>query len=165
MLVATGNHPFWVPALKTWLAAAELRPGMWLRTSVGTHVQVTAVESERRESQRVHNLSVGGPHTYHVVQGGTDVLVHNSPRPRYPCGWLSPSDWANSVKREIRDKYRGDTSYESGRHGEGYKAAARELEHFIREHPGMLPEIERDLRATARRWMADGRSTGHSGGW
>ncbi|MEU7828647.1 RHS repeat-associated core domain-containing protein [Nonomuraea sp. NPDC049129] len=165
VLVATDNHPFWVPALKTWLPAADLRPGMWLRTSAGTLVQVSAVETEHRDSQRVHNLSVDGPHTYHVVQGGTDVLVHNSPRPKYPCGWLSPTEWANSVKREIRDRYRGDTSFESGRHGEGFKAAARDLERFIREHPGMLPEIERELRATAKRWMANGRSTGHSGGW
>ncbi|MFC4120496.1 polymorphic toxin-type HINT domain-containing protein [Nonomuraea zeae] len=165
VVVATDNHPFWVPALKTWLPASELRPGMWLRTSAGTLVQVSAVETEQRDSQRVHNLSVDGPHTYHVVQGGTDVLVHNSPRPKYPCGWLSPTEWANSVKREIRDRYRGDTSFESGRHGEGFKAAARDLERFIREHPGMLPEIERELRATAKRWMANGRSTGHSGGW
>ncbi|WP_329088017.1 RHS repeat-associated core domain-containing protein [Streptosporangium sp. NBC_01469] len=165
VLVATDNHPFWVPALKTWLPASALRPGMWLRTSAGTLVQVSAVETEHRDSQRVHNLSVDGPNTYHVVQGGTDVLVHNSPRPKYPCGWLSPSEWANSVKREIRDRYRGDTGFESGRHGEGFKAAARDLERFIREHPGMLPEVERELRATAKRWMANGRSTGHSGGW
>ncbi|MEU7898266.1 polymorphic toxin-type HINT domain-containing protein [Nonomuraea sp. NPDC049152] len=165
VIVATDNHPFWVPALKTWLSAGELRKGMWLRTSAGTFAQVSAVETEHRANQRVHNLSVEGPHTYHVVQGEADVLVHNSPRPKYPCGWMSPTEWANSVKREIRDKYRGDTGYESGRHGEGFKAAARELERFIKDHPGMLPEIEKELRATAKRWMANGRSTGHSGGW
>jgi hypothetical protein len=47
-VTATDIHPFWVPELRKWVHAAELKPGQWLRTSAGTHVQVTAVEAGRR---------------------------------------------------------------------------------------------------------------------
>jgi hypothetical protein len=49
---------------------------MWLRTSAGTHVQVTAVK-KWSATQRVHNLTVADLHTYYVLAGGTPVLVHN----------------------------------------------------------------------------------------
>ncbi|MEV4477977.1 hypothetical protein, partial [Nonomuraea sp. NPDC049504] len=54
---------------------------MWLQTSAGTYVQITAVE-HRTATQRVHNLTVEDFHTYHVVAGTTPVLVHND-NPRY----------------------------------------------------------------------------------
>ncbi|GGT11630.1 hypothetical protein GCM10010271_13040 [Streptomyces kurssanovii] len=49
---------------------------MWLQTSAGTWVQVTAIDETRR-SQRVHNLTVDGQRTYFVVAGSAAVLVHN----------------------------------------------------------------------------------------
>ncbi|GAA3137905.1 MULTISPECIES: Hint domain-containing protein [Nonomuraea] len=57
VITATDNHPFWVPKRKAWLTAGALQPGMWLQTSAGTYVQITAVE-HRTATQRVHNLTV-----------------------------------------------------------------------------------------------------------
>ncbi|MEV0622006.1 toxin TcdB middle/N-terminal domain-containing protein, partial [Nonomuraea sp. NPDC050404] len=76
-LTATEGHPFWVERLNSWIDAGDLRPGMLLRTSAGTYVQVEAV-SRWTAAQRVHNLTVDGLHTYYVVAGGTPVLVHNA---------------------------------------------------------------------------------------
>ncbi|WP_431931220.1 RHS repeat-associated core domain-containing protein [Nonomuraea jabiensis] len=78
VLVATDNHPLWVADRGEWVRADELRAGMLLRTPAGSYARVTAVETERRAEQRVHNLSVGGPHTYYVEAGDRPVLVHNS---------------------------------------------------------------------------------------
>ncbi|MFI1829532.1 polymorphic toxin-type HINT domain-containing protein [Streptomyces sp. NPDC020412] len=75
-LTATGTHPFWVPDLARWVDAAELQPGQWLRTSSGTHVQVTAIQ-RWIAPERVHNLTVADLHTYYVLAGVTPVLVHN----------------------------------------------------------------------------------------
>jgi hypothetical protein len=50
---------------------------MWLRTSAGTYVQITAVEV-RTVVERVYNLTVEELHTYHVVAGGQAILVHNA---------------------------------------------------------------------------------------
>lgn len=83
VVVATDNHPVWVAGRDTWLRAGELRPGMRLRTSEGTYARVGAVHAETRAGQRVHNLSVAGPHTYHVRAGAAAVLVHNTGG---PCG-------------------------------------------------------------------------------
>lgn len=52
-------------------------PQQWLRTSAGTHVQITAIQ-HRTASVRVHNLTVADIHTYHVVAGDKPLLVHNS---------------------------------------------------------------------------------------
>ncbi|MER7130103.1 LamG-like jellyroll fold domain-containing protein [Streptosporangium saharense] len=76
LVTATDEHPFWVPALRIWVKAADLQPGMWLQTSAGTHVQITALQ-KRTVAQRVHNLTVDALHTYHVVAGDQAVLVHN----------------------------------------------------------------------------------------
>ncbi|WP_144056931.1 polymorphic toxin-type HINT domain-containing protein [Micromonospora lupini] len=75
-VIATDGHPFWVADLKEWVKAADLKPGQWLRTSAGTLVQVEAVRPFTQQ-RRVHNLTVDGIHTYHVVAGSTEVLVHN----------------------------------------------------------------------------------------
>ncbi|WP_285778453.1 polymorphic toxin-type HINT domain-containing protein [Microtetraspora sp. NBRC 13810] len=76
-IIATDGHPFWLPHLRVWLDAGELQPGMWLRTSVGTYVQITAVK-KWNAPERVYNLTVDRLHTYYVLAGGTPVLVHNS---------------------------------------------------------------------------------------
>ncbi|WJK32836.1 RHS repeat-associated core domain-containing protein [Solwaraspora sp. WMMA2065] len=76
VLVATDGHPFWVPEVGEWRDAAELAAGQWLQTSAGTWVQVTAVR-QWSETRTVHNLTVAGIHTYHVVAGKTAILVHN----------------------------------------------------------------------------------------
>ncbi|MER6916159.1 RHS repeat-associated core domain-containing protein [Streptomyces sp. NPDC000594] len=75
-LTATDAHPFWVPELREWLDATDLAPGQWLRTSAGTHVQITAIKRWTQQAA-VHNLSVGGIPTYYVLAGAAPVLVHN----------------------------------------------------------------------------------------
>ncbi|MFC7328115.1 polymorphic toxin-type HINT domain-containing protein [Marinactinospora rubrisoli] len=76
-ITATGGHPFWVPDTGTWVDAADLQPGTWLRTSAGTWVQVSAIEARTVAGQAVYNLTVDDLHTYYVGAGGADVLVHN----------------------------------------------------------------------------------------
>jgi RHS repeat-associated protein len=76
-IVATDAHPFWVPALSEWVDATDLQPGQWLRTSAGTHIQITAVTRHTSPSTTVHNLTVANLHTYYVLAGATPVLVHN----------------------------------------------------------------------------------------
>ncbi|WP_406400100.1 DNRLRE domain-containing protein [Streptomyces sp. NBC_00879] len=75
-ITATDEHPFWLPDFGKWVNAEDLEPGMWLQTSAGTWVQVTAVDESHR-TQRVFNLTVDGQHTYYVQAGATPVLVHN----------------------------------------------------------------------------------------
>ncbi|WP_326645772.1 polymorphic toxin-type HINT domain-containing protein [Nonomuraea fuscirosea] len=82
VLVATDEHPFWVADRRAWTAATRLEPGMWLRTSAGTYVQVATVARWTSGSQQVHNLTVAGSHTYHVQAGVADVLVHNDDPPK-----------------------------------------------------------------------------------
>ncbi|HEU5028754.1 MAG TPA: RHS repeat-associated core domain-containing protein [Spirillospora sp.] len=78
VIIATDTHPFWVGGdLNTWVKATDLQPGMWLRTSAGTYIQVTATKHWTVHRQRVHNLTIADLHTYYVVAGATPVLVHN----------------------------------------------------------------------------------------
>ncbi|MDN3357330.1 polymorphic toxin-type HINT domain-containing protein [Actinomadura sp. DC4] len=76
VVIATDNHPFWTERPGQWTQAGELKPGMWLRASAGTHVQITAIKTWTQH-QTVHNLTVNGVHTYYVKAGVTSVLVHN----------------------------------------------------------------------------------------
>ncbi|MFH8725393.1 polymorphic toxin-type HINT domain-containing protein [Streptomyces termitum] len=76
-LTATDGHPFWIPALNKWVDAKALKPGQWLRTSTGTHVQITAVQAWTQAAS-VRNLTVADFHTYYVLAGAASVLVHNS---------------------------------------------------------------------------------------
>lgn len=76
-VTATDGHPFWVPELGEWIKATGLKAGEWLRTSAGTHVQITAVKRWTVQRATVHNLTVAGEHTYYVLAGQTPVLVHN----------------------------------------------------------------------------------------
>ncbi|MFB7580489.1 polymorphic toxin-type HINT domain-containing protein, partial [Streptomyces hydrogenans] len=75
-ITATDGHPFWIPALNKWVDAKDLKPGQWLRTSAGTHVQITAVQAWT-QTAGVRNLTVADFHTYYVLAGAAPVLVHN----------------------------------------------------------------------------------------
>uniref|UniRef100_UPI002795BF42 DUF5615 family PIN-like protein n=1 Tax=Nocardiopsis sp. CC223A TaxID=3044051 RepID=UPI002795BF42 len=76
VIIATDEHPFWVPDLKAWVNAIDLAPSMWLQTSAGTWVQINAIQAWSQPAT-VHNLTVQGVHTYHVSTGSLDVLNHN----------------------------------------------------------------------------------------
>ncbi|GKQ40383.1 hypothetical protein ALMP_69090 [Streptomyces sp. A012304] len=75
-VTATAGHPFWVPSLREWVDAGELKPGQWLQTSSGTWLQIGAVEAWTAKAT-VHNLTVTDVHTYYVLAGATPVLAHN----------------------------------------------------------------------------------------
>jgi RHS repeat-associated protein len=76
-ITSTVEHYYWLPDAGRWVKAEDLAAGMWLQTSTGTWVQITAVEHSTRHA-RVYNLTVAADHDYHVVAGRTDVLVHNA---------------------------------------------------------------------------------------
>ncbi|WP_344905474.1 RHS repeat-associated core domain-containing protein [Actinomadura meridiana] len=79
VLIATNNHPFWVAGdINAWVEAADLKPGMWLRTSTGTYVQITATKYRTAHQQRVHNLTIAKVHTYYALADDEPLLVHNS---------------------------------------------------------------------------------------
>ncbi|MFD0850779.1 polymorphic toxin-type HINT domain-containing protein [Actinomadura adrarensis] len=92
-LTATDNHPFWLPIQEKWVEASHLKPGMWLRTSAGTHVQITAIKAWSQR-QSVHNLTVDKHHTYYVRAGATPVLVHNSNCPPKVWKIVDPDEQA-----------------------------------------------------------------------
>ncbi|MEV0663875.1 RHS repeat-associated core domain-containing protein [Actinomadura luteofluorescens] len=78
-LIATDRHPFWVAGdINNWVKAADLKPGMWLRTSVGTYVQVTTTRHWTAHHQSAHNLTIANLHTFYVLAGSTALLVHNA---------------------------------------------------------------------------------------
>ncbi|MGW3386855.1 polymorphic toxin-type HINT domain-containing protein [Streptomyces cinereoruber] len=77
-VTATENHPFRTEHPDQWTDAADLRPGMWLRTDTGAPARITDVTAFTARHQKVHNLTVADLHTYHVLVGGSAVLVHNA---------------------------------------------------------------------------------------
>ncbi|MBW1596835.1 polymorphic toxin-type HINT domain-containing protein [Streptomyces sp. JJ38] len=97
-VVATSEHPFWVPATGEWVSATELEAGQRVRTSSGSHVLITAVERWTQGS-RVHNLTVADLHTYYVLAGATPVLVHNS-NCDVPSGSLQGQKLADQLRKE-----------------------------------------------------------------
>jgi hypothetical protein len=76
VVIATDNHPFWTEHPGQWTQAGQLKPGIWLRISAGTYVQITAIKTWTQH-QTVHNLTINQLHTYYVQAGATPVLVHN----------------------------------------------------------------------------------------
>ena len=97
-VTATASHLFWETGTKAWRHAADLAPGALLRAAGGRPVTVTAT-ARRTEVTRVHNLTVAGRHTYHVVVGGTAVLVHNEE----PC----PTTLGEEIGEETKSVPRG----------------------------------------------------------
>jgi hypothetical protein len=93
VIIATDEHPFWVPDLKAWVDAIDLAPGMWLQTSAGTWVQVNAIQAWS-QTATVHNLTVQGVHTYHVATRTLDVLNHNCGEDPGPGGASSAANGA-----------------------------------------------------------------------
>src|SRR5690606_17651883 len=71
-----------------WVDAANLQPGQLLHTTTGTWTQITTIQV-RTQHTTVHNLTVTGPHTYHVLYhvlaDTTPVLVHN-------CNTIDPRE-------------------------------------------------------------------------
>ncbi|WP_433697315.1 RHS repeat-associated core domain-containing protein [Nocardiopsis sp. CA-288880] len=109
VVIATDEHPFWVPDLEQWVDAVDLAPGTWLQTSSGTWVQVSAVQAWTQPAT-VHNLTVQGVHTFHVGAGSLGILNHNAMACQDgPDGWPIPTmDNCKECAVKIRDKIGGE---------------------------------------------------------
>ncbi|MEV5969088.1 polymorphic toxin-type HINT domain-containing protein [Streptomyces sp. NPDC051921] len=81
LITATDGHPVWVPELRDWIKATDLKSGQWLQTSAGTYVQITSVKRWSAPAATVHNLTVSDIHTYYALAGATSLLVHNDTCP------------------------------------------------------------------------------------
>ncbi|GAA4593682.1 hypothetical protein GCM10023194_58560 [Planotetraspora phitsanulokensis] len=101
-ITATDGHPFWVSELGEWVDAKDLKAGMWLRTSSGTYVQITAIKKWTAHHQRVHNLTIADLHTYYVLAGATPVLVHNA---NSRCGIVISTRLYEKLPAGIRARY------------------------------------------------------------
>ncbi|WP_460786714.1 DNRLRE domain-containing protein [Nocardioides maradonensis] len=77
--------------------------------------------------------------------------------------WISEKEYARELIKEVHQRYRGDSGYESGRHGQVYLRGASELRRIARTR-GLLPGIRRLLVEKAVRWEAKARSINHPGG-
>ncbi|WNO76950.1 polymorphic toxin-type HINT domain-containing protein [Streptomyces sp. AM8-1-1] len=75
-ITATGHHPFWSESENAWINAAELTPGMTLRSDDGASVKLRGSRTYI-DHQVTYNLTVAGLHTYYVLAGKMPVLVHN----------------------------------------------------------------------------------------
>jgi len=100
-LTATAEHPFWAPEEARWIDAGDLTVGTPIRTSSGDWAQVTGLHTHQAEDRQVYNLTVDGLHTYHVLAGGTSLLVHNDD-PRNRCG--DAAEAANVSLNKLKDK-------------------------------------------------------------
>lgn len=80
LVTATNGHPFWVDDLGRWVDAEDVESEDLLLLADGSTAEVDRV-SKRSAVQRVHNLTVEGIHTYFVVVGDDEVLVHNCRKP------------------------------------------------------------------------------------
>ncbi|MCC0576895.1 RHS repeat-associated core domain-containing protein [Streptomyces californicus] len=131
-LTATDGHPFWVPSVRAWLPAAELKSGTWLRTRSKTWAQVDSV---RRWNERttVYNLTVTDTHTYYVLAGATPVLVHNTGGNGHMCdiSVTSPDGKTKNISLES-----GDMTPEEASLGYPNNAAFTHTEHRLSRMAG-----------------------------
>ncbi|WP_406067474.1 polymorphic toxin-type HINT domain-containing protein [Micromonospora sp. NBC_01638] len=103
-VTATDGHPFWVDDKQEWLRADHLNPGDLLLSPDGARVSVIAVVAYGAVAT-VHNLTVDDIHTYYVLVGDTDVLVHNQGGADEICE-LDPSAirfTQDSIKNDFQD--------------------------------------------------------------
>lgn len=116
-LTATTGHPFWVdhdgdPHTRdgTWTDAQHLTSGDWLTTPDGTLTQVTETAT-RTQHADVHNLTIANTHTYYVVAGDAQVLVHNCNTPKGFGGKGDYNQFVNTLNSGLSDAgYRGTTA-------------------------------------------------------
>ncbi|MGM9439843.1 polymorphic toxin-type HINT domain-containing protein [Streptomyces murinus] len=144
-ITATDTHPFWVPELKDWVDAGTLKPGRHLRTSAGTHVQITAV-AHYTKRQRTYDLTVDDVHTYYVLAGQTPVLVHNSGP---GCG----SVWIDSNRVPHHFKHAADFGVTAKEGKASKQAFVNALEGFVKD-PGNV-QIAGTYRGTPARHYVD----------
>jgi hypothetical protein len=126
-VIATSEHPFWVPNLRTWIPAGELRVGDFLHGSTGVKMQVLKTR-KWTTVQRVRNLMINGINTYYVAAGNAAVLVHND-----KCGVDLDALKLNAIAPVNPRQVRGDTV--------ASRAYQKHTWHEERRPSSTLPEI------------------------
>ena len=77
VIETTSEHPFWVVG-RGWTKAGEMAAGDLLIDDCNNAVPIDDVTIDATREARVFNLTVHGPHTYYVGNGGGSfMLVHN----------------------------------------------------------------------------------------
>ena len=89
IVTTTEDHPFWNASDQAWQPAAELGVGEAVQTADGDRVAVEGIDWATQTGGMAYNLTVADLHTYFVVVGEEELLVHNEcnpdPKPR-KCG-------------------------------------------------------------------------------
>ena len=178
-LTTTAKHPFWDADKQRWSLAGALTSVSKLTSATGAVVSVEHLIDGSERTGRAYNLTVAGLHTYYVVTGWTTALVHNCSRlsgdeqldrmkahnaGRQPGGFAPVDQQIRDNIRSTMDRRRGDgKAYESGQHGEGNKAAARDLDQTANND--VLLDTTRDAyRKKAKELRARAKGTSHPGG-
>ncbi|WP_143118454.1 RHS repeat-associated core domain-containing protein [Actinomadura madurae] len=154
VVIATDHHPFWVAGdINQWVEAADLQPGMWLRTSAGTYVQITATQHWTTHHQRVHNLTIANTHTYYVL-AGAPVLVHND----NGCG-VARNEKGQFTSGENADAARGRQTHLNYRSalGAGYDFEVTLPSGLRPDAVDWKNRVVRELKSDARSSQATGR--------
>ncbi|MBB5868340.1 RHS repeat-associated protein [Allocatelliglobosispora scoriae] len=112
LLHTTQHHPFWDATDQAWVNAADLKPGHKLVAPDGKTRQVVAVRNFTG-NREMRDLTVDNFHTYYVVAGDAQVLVHNCGEgnvsdevmndhilPRHDAGHPDAGKWTEKSKFE-----------------------------------------------------------------
>jgi YD repeat-containing protein len=78
LVSTTEDHPFWNHTDQRWQPAATLDPDDQLVTSTGDTVTVNGFDPTSARLDAAYNLTIDGIHSYYVVAGANEVLVHNN---------------------------------------------------------------------------------------
>ncbi len=81
-VTTTEDHPFWNHTDGEWQRADVLDPGDMVLTADGATRTVDGIDSKSARTATAYNLTVDDIHTYFVMAGEAEILVHNQ------CGEL-----------------------------------------------------------------------------
>ncbi len=78
LVTTTEDHPFWNATDREWQQARDLGAGDLVRTADGEVIAVDGLVVGSSQWGAAYNLTVDGLHTFFVVVGEDEVLVHNT---------------------------------------------------------------------------------------
>lgn len=163
-ITATDGHPFWVPEVGKWVDATDLAPGQWLRTSAGSHVQLSSVERWTAQDSTVYNLTVSDAHTYYVEAAGASALVHN-------CGTSRPNEGDGQTPENpafTDDPYgeaaQAQRTADWNAHFANYRELSRDLDRLAR-YVANNPGAQQRMNPGPDVFRNDSNATGFGGSW
>ena len=111
VIESTANHPWWVASERGFIRTDHVPIGGTVLAASGTTVTIVTVVDTGR-TQATYNLTVTGPHTYHI--GDDSILVHNCGNGATPVDLDSISA---SGARQIRPNGLTKAGQELTKHG------------------------------------------------